>query len=148
MFKAVKPRADSERILVVRLSSMGDVIHTLPAVATLKHSFPRSEVTWVISPRWAPLLEGNPFVSRLVLLDRHHLRSVAGAWRELHRTRFDLAIADLASGRWRGPSAFSVSTSRRSASAWLRCSIRLACAPPAHTSSTVISSWRARRARP
>ena len=58
------------RILVVRLGAMGDIIHTLPAVASLKHSFPGSRLTWVVEPRWAPLLEGNPFVDRRLLLDR------------------------------------------------------------------------------
>ena len=38
---------------------MGDVIHALPAVASLKHSFPHSRVSWVIRPRWIPLVEGN-----------------------------------------------------------------------------------------
>ena len=38
------------RILVVRLGSMGDIIHTLPAVATLKHSYPGAHVAWVVDP--------------------------------------------------------------------------------------------------
>ena len=42
------------RVLVVRLGAMGDVIQTLPAVASLKHSFPHSRLSWVIKPRWAP----------------------------------------------------------------------------------------------
>ena len=45
------------RILVIRLSSMGDVIHTLPAVASLKHNFPESRLSWLVRPRWTPLLE-------------------------------------------------------------------------------------------
>ena len=40
------------RILVLRLSSMGDIIHTLPAAASLKHSFPHSRVTWLVRPQW------------------------------------------------------------------------------------------------
>lgn len=58
------------RILVIRLSAMGDVIHALPAVASLKHSFPHSTITWVIRPRWAALLQGNPFVDEIVEMDR------------------------------------------------------------------------------
>ena len=64
---AINPSA-ATRILVVRLSAMGDVIHALPAVASLKHSFPGSLLTWVIEPRWAPLLEGNVFVDRVVTI--------------------------------------------------------------------------------
>ena len=60
----------SPRILAVRLGAMGDIIHTLPAVAALKRGHPGSHVTWVVEPQWAPLLEGNPFVDRVLLLRR------------------------------------------------------------------------------
>ena len=37
-----------QRILIVRLGSLGDIVHTLPAAATLKHAFPRAEIDWVV----------------------------------------------------------------------------------------------------
>jgi heptosyltransferase-1 len=70
---------------------MGDVIHTLPAVASLKHSFPHSSLTWVIRPRWAPLLEGNPFVDEVILMERNageFLRTMSS----LRRRRFDVVV--------------------------------------------------------
>ncbi len=79
------------RILVVRLGSMGDVIHALPAVASLKHSFPRSTLTWVIRPKWQYLLEGNPFVDRVIAMERSAQGMVA-AMRELRRERFDVVV--------------------------------------------------------
>lgn len=79
------------RILVVRLSSMGDVIHTLPAAATLKHSFPRSHLAWIIRPRWMPLLESNPYIDDVVPLERSIPAGLAGA-RRLRAEHFDLAI--------------------------------------------------------
>ncbi|MBI3472245.1 MAG: glycosyltransferase family 9 protein [Candidatus Solibacter usitatus] len=79
-------------ILVVRLSAMGDVIHALPAAASLKHGFPGARLTWVIAPRWAPLLESNSFVDRVILLDRKSLTSVRRARGELREARFDLAV--------------------------------------------------------
>jgi heptosyltransferase-1 len=82
---------DAFRILVVRLGAMGDVIHALPAVATLKHSFPRSHVTWVIRPRWMPLIEGNPFVDEVVPLEKS-FSSARAALRRLRGERFDLAV--------------------------------------------------------
>src|ERR1051326_4040725 len=77
------------RILVVRLGSMGDVIHALPAVASLKHSFPHSHVTWVIRPRWMPLVEGNPFVDLQGLIQSALIASAAKADRIVgfHRSR-------------------------------------------------------------
>ena len=80
------------RILVVRLGSMGDVIAALPAVASLKHSIPRSKITWVIDPRWAPLLEGNPYVDSVLHLDRRTITGLGQAWRELRAARFDIAV--------------------------------------------------------
>jgi len=80
------------RILVIRLGSMGDVIAALPAVASLKHSIPHSKITWVIDPKWRPLLEGNPYVDSVVHLDRRVLSSLRNAWRGLRAERFDLAV--------------------------------------------------------
>jgi heptosyltransferase-1 len=45
-----------QRILVVRLSAMGDVIHTLPAVHFLREHFPESHIGWLVEERWAELL--------------------------------------------------------------------------------------------
>jgi heptosyltransferase I len=47
---------DFERILIVRLSSMGDVIHALPAAAMLREAFPHATFGWLIEERWAELL--------------------------------------------------------------------------------------------
>jgi heptosyltransferase-1 len=79
------------RILVVRLGAMGDVIHALPAVASLKHSFPHSRVSWVIRPRWIPLIEGNPFVDEIIPFDRT-MSGIGAAWRKLRAERFNLAV--------------------------------------------------------
>jgi len=45
-----------QRILIVRLSSMGDVIHALPAAAMLRAAFPHATIGWLIEERWAELL--------------------------------------------------------------------------------------------
>jgi heptosyltransferase-1 len=71
---------------------MGDVIHALPAAASLKHSYPGSHLTWVVEPRWAPLLEDNPFVDRLALLQRGSLASLFRSWRDLRSEDYDLAV--------------------------------------------------------
>src|SRR5882724_10263823 len=82
----------SLRILVVRLGAMGDIIHTLPAVASLKHSLPGAHITWAVAPRWAPLLEGNVFVDRLILLERTSLAGLLRSRKELRREPFDFAV--------------------------------------------------------
>jgi heptosyltransferase I len=72
---------------VVRLGAMGDVLHALPAVSTLKASFPESEITWIIDPKWAILLEGNPAVDHVIRFDRRNVASIRAAWRELRGSR-------------------------------------------------------------
>jgi heptosyltransferase-1 len=71
---------------------MGDVLHTLPAAASLKHSLPHSRLTWIVNPRWRPLLEGNPFVDEIVDFDRRSLRSILETRRKLRAGRFDIAV--------------------------------------------------------
>jgi heptosyltransferase I len=81
------------RILVVRLGAMGDIVHTLPAVATLRRSFPEASITWMIEPRWRPLIEGNAAIDDVAEFDR--AGGLAGMWRSaraLHGERFDLGI--------------------------------------------------------
>lgn len=84
--------SQARRVLVVRLGAMGDIVQTLPAVATLKHGMPHSEITWVVESKWQALLEGNPYVDRVILFDRGTLGSLKSAWRELRRQRFDVAV--------------------------------------------------------
>jgi heptosyltransferase-1 len=80
------------RILVVRLGAMGDVVAALPAVASLKHSIPKSKITWVIEPKWSVLLEGNPYVDSVIPFDRRTFWGLKRAWRKLRAERFDLAV--------------------------------------------------------
>ncbi len=77
---------DRRRILIVRLGSMGDILHSLPVLASLEESFPTWEVDWLVEPRWGPLLEGIPYVSRIVHLDTLGWRKEplsADTWRSM-----------------------------------------------------------------
>ena len=80
------------RILVVRLGAMGDIVHALPAVASLKQGFPGSHLTWAIEPQWAALLEGNPFVDRVILLRRRDAAGLLESLRQLRSAPFDFAV--------------------------------------------------------
>jgi heptosyltransferase-1 len=71
-----------ERILVVRLGSLGDVVYTLPAVAALRRARPEAQIDWVVDRHWYPLLEGNPDLSDVIILDRGSTGSfLFTAWR-------------------------------------------------------------------
>ena len=81
-----------KRILVVRLGAMGDIIHTLPAIASVKQSFPHAHIAWAVEERWVPLLEGNPFIDELVTVGRRTVSGVLALRRRLRNARFDTAI--------------------------------------------------------
>jgi len=93
---------DIRRVLLVRFGSLGDVVHALPALATLKRSFPSWEVDWLVESRWRPLLQGNPCLRRIVEVDTLAWRNAPlsrGVWesfgnvtRELRERRYDWAL--------------------------------------------------------
>ena len=58
-----------QRFLVIRLSSIGDIVHTLPAVAALGRAHPQAEIHWAVDDRFSALVATNPFVSRVIRLD-------------------------------------------------------------------------------
>ena len=69
------------KILVIKPSSLGDIVHTLPAVAAVRDANPAAEITWVINPEWAPLLRGNRDIDHVHIFPRGEFR----AWRAPHR---------------------------------------------------------------
>ncbi len=64
------PSIEHARILVVRLSSIGDVMHVTTVVHNLKLCYPACHVTWLVSPPADVLLRGNPDIDRLLVWDR------------------------------------------------------------------------------
>jgi len=79
-------------ILVLRLGALGDILHALPAVASLKQSFPDRKLIWIVRPKWMPLLEGNPFIDELVPFGKRGLGAAIDSWRQIRRIEPALAI--------------------------------------------------------
>ncbi|MEZ5352010.1 MAG: glycosyltransferase family 9 protein [Bryobacteraceae bacterium] len=80
------------RILLVRLGAMGDIIHALPAAATIRTALGHCSLTWMVEPRWAPLLAGNPYVDELLPFDRRSAAGIRDAIVSLRRGSFSLAL--------------------------------------------------------
>ncbi len=89
-----------ERILIVKLSAIGDIIHTLPAVSALRQAYPKAWLAWVVEKAGANLLRGNPDLDELVVVDTQAWRTnwwvgLRHAWyvtRHLRRAGFDLCV--------------------------------------------------------
>ncbi len=70
--------ADNERVLVIKPSSFGDVIHTLPAVSALKNAYPGWNLQWLVNEEWAPLLADNPDLEEVIAFPRKSFRGIGG----------------------------------------------------------------------
>jgi heptosyltransferase-1 len=91
------------RILIVKLGSLGDVVHTLPALAALRRGLPASHLAWVVERGGAAqLLHGNPYLDELIEVDMRAWRrsltrretraAIRAALAQLRAGRFDLAL--------------------------------------------------------
>jgi len=103
-----------QRLLIVRLGSMGDIIHTLPAATALRRAFPEASLGWVVEERWAELLctlpepRSGPRSPRRPLIDRVHTvntklwrmsllsaqtwEQIAAGLSELRAQRYEMAV--------------------------------------------------------
>jgi heptosyltransferase-1 len=80
------------RFLVLRLGSLGDIVHTFPAVAGLRESFPHAEITWLTHPRWISLVESSSLASEVWPVESRSMESVSAVIRRLRQTHWDAAI--------------------------------------------------------
>jgi lipopolysaccharide heptosyltransferase I len=82
----------SLRILVVKPSSLGDVLHALPTVARIRRRYPDAHLAWLINAELSPLLARCPLLNERIEFHRR----AAGAWlpllARLRRERFDLVV--------------------------------------------------------
>jgi heptosyltransferase-1 len=74
-------------VLLIKLSSLGDVVHTLPAAMDIRQACPEARIDWVVEPAFAPLVRLCPAVDRVIEMDLRRWRlspwssATRGAWR-------------------------------------------------------------------
>lgn len=68
----------STRIVLLKPSSFGDIVHTLPALAALRRAFPQAHLSWVANAEWVPLLEEIPQLDAIRVFPRHRFRGLGG----------------------------------------------------------------------
>jgi heptosyltransferase I len=69
---AADPALEHARILLVRTSSLGDVVHSLPVLAALRRHLPGARIGWVVEEAFAPLLAGHPDLDQLIVVRLRH----------------------------------------------------------------------------
>ncbi len=114
MIASAEVNSNIERLLIVRLSAMGDVIHTLPAAQALREAFPQAMIGWVIEERWAELLcapgtaRRGPRSAQRPLADWVHpvnltgwrkslltistAQQIAKVWNDVRAAHYDVAV--------------------------------------------------------
>lgn len=82
----------SRRFLIVRLGSLGDIIHTLPAAAALRDSFLGAQIDWVVESQWRAILEGNDDLNRIIRLERGRAMSAVETVASLREAQYTCAL--------------------------------------------------------
>lgn len=85
-----------QRLLIVRLGALGDIVHAIPVAAALRRAYPTARIDWLVSAKHRDILDLVPVIDRrLVINDRSRASGGAGLWaavKELRRQRYDAAI--------------------------------------------------------
>jgi lipopolysaccharide heptosyltransferase I len=91
-----------QRILLIKPSAVGDVLHTLPVLVKLRARYPKARIDWLLTPAIAELVRHHPALSHALLFPRHECASLWRSWTAaarlvrmlacLRQTRYDLVI--------------------------------------------------------
>ena len=85
--------AHAPRFLIVRLGSLGDIIHAIPAAAALRARHPGARIDWLVDPRYVPVLQLVEGVNEAIPIDpRGNIRAFLRTLRRLRRTKYDAAV--------------------------------------------------------
>ncbi|MEE9165581.1 MAG: lipopolysaccharide heptosyltransferase II [Nitrospinota bacterium] len=82
-----------ERILLIKPSSLGDIIHGLPVLKALHDKWPDAKISWAVKDIYADILNGNSYINELILLNKSSLTtSILPFRKKLRHGSFDLAV--------------------------------------------------------
>jgi heptosyltransferase-1 len=83
-----------DNFLIIRLSSLGDIIHTLPAFSALRKNFPKAKISWVVEKKGDEILEFVPGIDKIVVAQPGWRPNKKKFWKELLRLRKELRNKD------------------------------------------------------
>ena len=83
----------SSRFLIVRLGSLGDIIHAIPAAAALRARYPGARIDWLVDPRYTPVVQLVEGLDEAIPISpRGDAGTLLRTIRQLRRTRYDAAV--------------------------------------------------------
>ncbi len=133
-------RVPLDRVGVVMVSTVGNAVHVLPVLASLKRHRPESRVTWILQRASAELVRGHPAVDEIVLFDRRRgARGLLELRRELAGRPFDVVLnlqaylkAGLVAAAARAPVRLGYDRARARDLTWLFSTHRIPPRPRGH----------------
>lgn len=100
--KTIKFRKAPGKILVIKPSSLGDIVHSLPFLNAIRDRFPKSEIHWVVARGLEGLLEGHPMISKLWIINKDNwkkIKNIKGTvselkdlFKSLKKEKFDIVV--------------------------------------------------------
>jgi heptosyltransferase I len=94
--------ADFSRILLIKPSALGDVVHTIPVLVKLRARYPQARIDWLITPENAEVVRHHPALSNVVLFARRDFSKRGKKWRamlaffellkQIRRAKYDLVV--------------------------------------------------------
>jgi lipopolysaccharide heptosyltransferase I len=100
--KKIKFSGTPDKILIVKPSSLGDVVHSLPFLNAVRSCFPKAEIHWVIAKGLEGLLENHPMVDKLKVIDKDSWKRISRSlttagelkrlFLDLKREKYDLVV--------------------------------------------------------
>ena len=82
---------NNKKILIVRLSAIGDTIHTLPMVYALKKQFPTCEIGWVVEAKAKLFIENNPAIDKCFIIDKKQ-KNFFKVIKQIRKEKYDIAL--------------------------------------------------------
>lgn len=81
---ALPSLADFRSALIVKPSSLGDIVHTLPAVHAIRQAYPELKLRWLANTEWCPLIQGTAWLDEVIPFPRKTFRGAAGLLKARH----------------------------------------------------------------
>ncbi|PIR00744.1 MAG: lipopolysaccharide heptosyltransferase I [Nitrospinae bacterium CG11_big_fil_rev_8_21_14_0_20_45_15] len=91
----------SPKILLLKMSALGDVVHTLPTLETLRANHPNAHIAWMIEERFQCLIEGHPALDEIIPvntkrwrreIDSNSIREIFKIFRQIRKRKFDIVL--------------------------------------------------------
>ncbi len=83
----------NSKILIIRLSALGDSIHTLPLASALKKQYPDIELDWVVEDKASAFIENNPLINQVYIIRRkNRLRDYLEVIKQIRKKKYDIVL--------------------------------------------------------